>query len=92
MFENLILDEADLETVVNNVTSNPDGFKLLGHLLGKAMLSDTGFNGNSRDIYNKGRRDFVITEIQLPVIQYALEKYIELLREEKKKDDSSKKG
>ena len=79
----LLLTDEELELVINNVANDApkkgDGLKLLGHILSMSRVFSTGFNGNSRDIYNKGRADFGL-EIREIIMQHAFDKYVELLK------------
>ena len=82
---NLLLNDEQLETVVNNVAKTKDGLKLLGHILASTRVFAAGFNGNSRDIYNKGRADFGL-EIRSLLMQYAFDEYVELMKKGVKQD------
>lgn len=82
---NLLLTDEQLELVVSNIARTEDGKKLFGHLLESSRVFAKGFNGNSRDIYNKGRSDFGL-EIRELLMQYALDEYFEILRKGVKQD------
>lgn len=54
----LYLNDSQLETAITQVTSTEEGKLFLGHLISMSNAFSIGCNGNSKDIYLKGKADF----------------------------------
>ena len=80
-----LLSDEKLELVIQNIAVTKDGKKFFEHILASSGMFNIGFNGNSRDIYNKGRSDFGL-EIRDLLMQYAMNDYIEIIKEGAKDD------
>jgi len=77
----MLLDEEKLELAVQNTANLPDGLKLLTHLMTYSGCFTQGLSKDERtELYNKGQRDFGL-KIRDLLLEYAPNKYIEVIKE-----------
>jgi len=74
------LSEDKLKLVINNILNTKDGRELFSHLLANSGMFQTGINGNSKDVYIKGRADFGL-EIRDLIMENDFNSYIKMLQE-----------
>lgn len=77
-FELLLSPEKYKEALIN-VTSTPDGLKLIGHLIAEDIDCASGFQGNSRDVYNKGKSEHSLKLLE-DIRIFAFDKFLELMQ------------
>ena len=86
----MLLDEENLELAVQNTANLPDGLKLLAHFISSSGCYTQGLSKDERtELYNKGQRDFGL-KIRDLLLEYAPNKYIELIKEGAKENERSR--
>lgn len=80
----LTLSGKELEKVIKSVAATPDGLKFIGHLISSDISKADVFQGNSRDVYNKGCSEHSL-QLSEDLQIYAFEKFLELLKMDKSK-------
>ena len=90
----LNLTDEQLEQAVFNIAQTEDGQNLIGYLIARSNAFTTGYLGNSRDVYNKGRADVGLEIIELMEL-YATEQWLLMQKkdiEKRKKELEKEKG
>lgn len=82
----LRLDEESFKKALLSVASTEEGLKFIGHLIARNVGFGGSFQGNSRDVYNKGRVDSGY-ELLDALKEYGFDKFLELMKLEKAEKD-----